>query len=184
MIVNKFILVLIALWGCLLIMKDLTDFVALGKDLGITSDKLLPFAEAKYDAYLKSYNEDKKLETERAEKEAERAERALKLENERADKEAERAKAAHERELRLLERRAQIAQDERAVAETAGSGGRVPHPMSHHSDLLPLMISQMTLILGSHCLENNALLIMSRIETGKRICYLYFPANTEKLFYP
>ena len=54
MIVNKFILVLIALWGCLLIMKDLTDFVALGKDLGITSDKLLPFAEAKYDAYLKS----------------------------------------------------------------------------------------------------------------------------------
>ena len=66
MIVNKFILVLIALWGCLSIMKDVTDFVALGKDLGIKDDKLLPFAEAKYDAYLKSYNEDRKVETERA----------------------------------------------------------------------------------------------------------------------
>ena len=64
MIVNKFILVLIALWGCLLIMKDLTDFVALGKDLGIKDDKLLPFAEAKYDAYLKSYNEDIKNKSE------------------------------------------------------------------------------------------------------------------------
>ena len=64
MIVNKFILVLIALWGCLLIMKDLTDFVALGKELGIKDDKLLPFAEAKYDAYLKSYNEDIKNKSE------------------------------------------------------------------------------------------------------------------------
>ena len=113
MIVNKFILVLIALWGCLLIMKDLTDFVALGEKLGISGDKLLPFAEAKYDAYLKSCNEEKKLEAERAEKEAERA------------------KAAHERELRLLERRAQIAQDERAVAETAGAGGARSSPSPH-----------------------------------------------------
>ena len=84
MIVDKFTLVWIALWGCLLIMKDLTDFVALGEKLGIKDDKLLPFAEAKYDAYLKSYNEDIKNKSEEK-----------KLEAERAEKEAERAKAAH-----------------------------------------------------------------------------------------
>ena len=59
MIVNKFILVLIALWGCLLIMKDLTDFVAIGKEFGLTDDKLFNFAKSEYDAYLKSYNEEK-----------------------------------------------------------------------------------------------------------------------------
>ena len=161
MVVDKFSLVWITLLGCLLIMKDLTDFVALGEKLGLKDDKLLPFAEAKYDAYLKSYNEDRKVEAEKA----------------------ERAKAADERELRLLERRAQIAQDERAVAETAGSGGRVPHPMSHHLDLHPLMISLMILILGLHCLKNNALLIMSRIGIERLICYLYLPVNTETRFY-
>ena len=105
MIVDKFTLTLIALLGCLLIMKDLSDFVALGEKLGIKDDKLLPFAKSEYDAYLKSLEEERKSAFEEKKLEAERAEKA------------------HERELRLLERRAQIAQDECAVAESAGSGG-------------------------------------------------------------
>ena len=149
-------------------MKDLTDFVTLGKEFGLKDDKLLTFAESKYDSYLKSLDEERKL--------AERAYEEKKLEAERAEK-------AHERELRLLERRAQIAQDERVVAKTAGSGGRVPHLMSHHSDLHPLMTSQMTLILGSHCLKNNVPLIMSRIETEKRICYPYLLVSAGTPFY-
>ena len=80
-------------------MKDLSDFIAMGKEVGLPADKLLSFAESKYESYLKT------LEIERQEK----------------DKE-------HERELRLLERKAKIADAEKAAAESSGSGGSRASP--------------------------------------------------------
>ena len=153
MLVYKIILSLFTLLGCLSIMKDLTDFVAVGKELGLSGDKLFKFAKDEYDSYLQS------LEKERAEiaAEAERAERAKAAEAERAE---QRAQAAYERELRLLDRRAQITDNERAVAEAAGPGGRVARssPMSLHLDFLLLTRNLMILTHGFHCSKSNAML--------------------------
>ena len=87
-------------------MKDLSDFIAMGKEVGLPADKLLSFAESKYESYLKT------LEIEKQEKEKER--------------QAEEAK--FERELRLLERKAKIADAEKAAAESSGSGGSRASP--------------------------------------------------------
>ena len=58
MVVYKFILVWVGLWAGLSIMKDLTDFVVLGEKLGLKDDKLLTFAETKYDDYLKTLEKE------------------------------------------------------------------------------------------------------------------------------
>ena len=44
-------------------MKDLSDFIAMGKEVALTADKLLTFAQTEYDKYLKT------LEIEKQEKE-------------------------------------------------------------------------------------------------------------------
>ena len=100
MVVYNFILVWFGLWAGLFIMKDLTDFVALGEKLGLKDDKLLTFAETKYDDYLKTL-----------------------------EKEAETAQKNYERDMRVLEKREKVAEAERsAVTESAGSGGARSSP--------------------------------------------------------
>ena len=96
--------------------KDLSDFVALGKECGLSGEALVNFAENK----LKEYKDDlrdrraierdvakearaietAKIEAEKAEREAARAIETAKIEAERAEREAARA---HELELRRLE---------------------------------------------------------------------------------
>ena len=102
MLVYKIILSLFTLLGWLAIMKDLGDFVALGEKLGLSGDKLLKFAEAKHETYL--------------------ADLAA---------EAERVEKANERELRLIERRVQYFDNERAIAEATGGGGTRHSPSPH-----------------------------------------------------
>ena len=89
-------------------MKDLTDFIAVGKELGLTTDKLSTFARTEYDKYLK----------------------ALEVEDIKEKEKRQNEEAKYERELRLLERKAQIAADEKeiAAAESSGSGGSRASP--------------------------------------------------------
>ena len=59
MLVYRLILSLVTLLGCLSIMKDLGDFVTLGKELSLSGDELLKFAKNKYDSYLKSLERER-----------------------------------------------------------------------------------------------------------------------------
>ena len=110
MLVYRLILSLVTLLGHLSIMKDLGDFVTLGKEFSLSGDELFKFARNEYDSYLKS------LEREKADMAAERA------------AEDERAQRAYERELRLLERRVQFSDNERATAEATGGGSTRSSP--------------------------------------------------------
>ena len=103
MVVYKFILVWVGLWAGLFIMKDLLDFIAVGKELGHTGDKLEKYAETKYEAYLKAIEREAQVEAEKAENLAQKN---------------------YERDMRVLEKREKVAEAERsAVTESAGSGG-------------------------------------------------------------
>ena len=126
MLAYKYTLVWFTLVGGIVIMKDLLDFVALGKELGYSGDKLEGYAEAKYGEYLRA--------EERKNKDA----------YEYLKAEEQKNKDAYERELRLLERKAKIAEDERSAAESSGAGVLVLPLMYQHLDLLLLMINQMT----------------------------------------
>ena len=113
MLVYKIILSLFTLLGWLAIMKDLGDFVALGEKLGLSDDKLFKFAKDEHESYLAGLAA-----------EAERAEKAKAAEEERAER-------AHERELRLIERKVQYSDNERAIAEATGGGGTRHSPSPH-----------------------------------------------------
>ena len=65
MVLYSFFLGLLTLLGGLFIMKDLTDFIAMGEKVGLTTDKLLSFAESKYESYLKTLEINKTRERER-----------------------------------------------------------------------------------------------------------------------
>jgi hypothetical protein len=81
-------------------MKDLFDYVALGKKLGYSGDDLEKYAEKRYKEYV--------TEEEKRKKEEEK-------------KEEKRKKDDEERELRLLDRRLKIAEEERKRAESSGA---------------------------------------------------------------
>ena len=49
-------------------MKDLTDFIAIGKELGFEKDKLLTFAQSEYEKYLKAIEAEKQAEEIKEEK--------------------------------------------------------------------------------------------------------------------
>ena len=87
-------------------MKDLSDFVAIGKDFGYEKAELRDFAQKQYDIYLN------KLETEKEDGERERKEEELKKQND------------YERELRLLDRKVKLAEAEQA--SSASSSRAVP----------------------------------------------------------
>ena len=121
MVFYSFLLVLLTLLGGLFIMKDLSDFIAMGEKVGVPDDKLLSFAENKYENYLKALEVEAIKEKELKEKERQEKEREFERERQIED-------AKYEREMRLLERKAQIAANEKAVAESSGSGGSRASP--------------------------------------------------------
>ena len=80
-------------------MKDYLDFVALGEKLGYSGDKLEKFADTKYSEYTKSVEEHE-----------------------------QKSKDAYDREIRLLDRKAKIAESEKTLVESTGNDGARSSP--------------------------------------------------------
>ena len=93
-------------------MKDLSDFVAMGKEFGLVKDELRKFAESEYEKYEVKAREKLRLEEEKHKREEEKHKRE---------------EESYAREMRLLERRAQISENERGAAEATGGTSRTPH---------------------------------------------------------
>ena len=104
--------------------KDITDFIAAGKDLGYEKDELRKYAESEYDKYLKRIEKEEEREEKKKREEEEREERKKREEEKkRIDN--------YEREMRLLERKEKIAQSEainntKATNQETGSESRSP----------------------------------------------------------
>lgn len=96
-------------------MKDLTDFVAVGKDCGLTGDDLFTFAQKEFEKYEKNLLKEEQKEEQRRLKALE-------------DEENSRLKA-FEREMRLLERKESISKNEAttAISVNEASSSRNPH---------------------------------------------------------
>ena len=90
-------------------MKDLTDFIAVGKEIGLEKKALLDFAQVEYQKYLDSVEKD------------------IQIAKDKSDREEKIAKDNYDREMRLLERKAQISDNERGIAEASGGHSRSPH---------------------------------------------------------
>ena len=109
-------------------MKDLTDFVAIGKEVGFTGDELLNFAKDEFKKYEDKCEKEEERRLKEEEKEQKRLEdeekRRLKIE---ADEE-KRKKDDFDREMRLLDRKERISTNEATTAaghDTTSS--RNPH---------------------------------------------------------
>ena len=88
-------------------MKDLADFVALGKEFGFEKAELCAFAQKEYAIYLAKLQEEEEKRRKRDVEEEEKKDRD------------------HERELRLLDRKVKLAEAEQA---SSGASGTVKPP--------------------------------------------------------
>ena len=108
-------------------MKDLSDFVAIGEKFGLKKTELSDYAQSEFEKYVIQYENDRKEAKLLREAEQARIEQQARLEQDKLEQQAKLDQDRYEREMRLLERKAQLAENERSTVDDTSGNTRTPH---------------------------------------------------------